>query len=135
MPSWSIPACAAFTIGPGFVPTQTALSAIPQLASMMGIPLEELNVILKEQTISVEAAGAGFAAAVALADQFKGQETASVPALIAAGIEAPKDGRSFMITYTQDECARYWILCRKVPRCWPNKAPVGNSVRSSNNSG
>ena len=68
----------AFTIGPGFVPTETALSAIPKLAAMMGINMDELRLILKEQTISVEAAGAGFAAAVALADQFHGQETASV---------------------------------------------------------
>ena len=126
----------AFTIGPGFVPTPTALSAVPQLAAMMGISLDELNVILKEQTISVEAAGAGFAAAVALADQFKGQETASMPALIAAGIEVPKDGSSVQISYTQDDCAQifvYWPA--RFIRCWPNKAPAGNSARSLNSSG
>ena len=104
----------AFTIGPGFVPTQTALSAIPQLARMMGISLDDLQVILKEQTISVEAAGAGFAAAVALAEQFKGQETASMPALIAAGIEVPKDGQAIQITYTQDECEQIAEFSRKV---------------------
>jgi NAD(P)-dependent dehydrogenase (short-subunit alcohol dehydrogenase family) len=104
----------AFAIGPGFVPTQTALSAIPQLARMMGISLDDLNVILKEQTISVEAAGAGFAAAVALADQFKGQETASMPALIAAGIEAPKDGTAIQLSYTQEEFEQILDLTRKV---------------------
>jgi NAD(P)-dependent dehydrogenase (short-subunit alcohol dehydrogenase family) len=104
----------AFTIGPGFVPTQTAMSAVPQLAGMMGISMDELNVILKEQTISVEAAGAGFAAAVALAGQFKGQETASMPALIAAGIDVPKDGPAIQITYTQDDCNQIMDLTRKV---------------------
>jgi len=104
----------AFTIGPGFVPTPTALSAIPELAHMMGISLDELNGILKEQTISVEAAGAGFAAAVVLAEQFKGQETASMPALIAAGIEVPRDGQANQITYTQDACSQILDLTRKV---------------------
>ncbi len=104
----------AFTIGPGFVPTHTALSAVPQLAAMMGISLDELNAILKEQTISVEAAGAGFAAAVALARQFKGQETASMPALIAAGIEVPKEGRAVQVTYSQEECEQILDLARKV---------------------
>jgi NAD(P)-dependent dehydrogenase (short-subunit alcohol dehydrogenase family) len=104
----------AFTIGPGFVPTHTAMSAVPQLAGMMGISMDELNVILKQQTISVEAAGAGFAAAVALAEQFKGQETASMPALIAAGIDVPKDGPAVQIVYTQDDCNQILQLTRQV---------------------
>ena len=77
----------ALTIGPGFVPTETALSAIPKLAALMGITLDELQAILKEHTISVEAAGAGFAAAVVLAKDFHGQEISSPAALVAAGIE------------------------------------------------
>ncbi len=85
----------AFTIGPGFVPTRTALSAVPRLAEMMGISLDELRTILKDQTISVEAAGAGFAAAVVLAEQIKGQETASLPVLLAADIDVPSgEGKS-----------------------------------------
>jgi hypothetical protein len=62
----------------------------------------------------VEAAGAGFAAAVALAEQFKGQETASMPALIAAGIELPKDGPTIQITYTQADCEQIQALTGKV---------------------
>jgi NAD(P)-dependent dehydrogenase (short-subunit alcohol dehydrogenase family) len=104
----------AFTIGPGFVPTQTALSAIPQLAAMMGISLDELGVILKAQTISIEAAGAGFAAAIALARQFKGQETASMPALIAAGIEVPKEGEAVQVSYTEEQSDQILSLARKV---------------------
>jgi hypothetical protein len=81
---------------------------------MMGISLDELRVILKEQTISIEAAGAGFAAAVALAGQFKGQETASMLALIAAGIEVPKEGEMVKVSYTDEQCSQILALTRKV---------------------
>lgn len=76
----------AFSIGPGFVPTDTALAAVPIIAARMGIPLDELRETLKSQTISVEAAGAGFAAAVAMAELYHGQEISSIQALIDAGI-------------------------------------------------
>jgi len=76
-----------FTIAPGFVPTETALSSIPRLAEMMGKPVDELREILREHTLSIEAAGAGFAAAVVLAERYRGQEIASVQALHDAGIE------------------------------------------------
>jgi len=104
----------AFTIGPGFVPTETALSATPKLAAMMGIPMDQLRQILKANTISVEAAGAGFAAAVALADQFHGQETASVGALVSAGIELPADGGTSQATYTDEDCRQILEMTRKV---------------------
>ena len=76
----------AFSIGPGFVPTATALNAVPLLAAKMGIAMDDLNETLKAQTISVEAAGAGFAAAVAMAERYHGQEISSTQALIDAGI-------------------------------------------------
>lgn len=79
-----------FTIGPGVAPTATATAAIEHLASLYGQSTAEFYATVRDQFISVEAAGAGFAAAIALADQFAGQETASVPALYAAGIELPK---------------------------------------------
>ncbi len=104
----------AFTIGPGFVPTQTALAATPKLAAMMGIPMNELRQILKNNTISIEGAGAGFAAAVALADQFHGQETASIGALVAAGIELPSDGSASQIIFTDADCEQILEMTRKV---------------------
>lgn len=76
-----------FTIGPGFSPTATADGAIPRLAEMMGIPEEDLRQMVAPQVISVEAAGAGFAAAAALAERFHGMEIASLQALHAAGIQ------------------------------------------------
>lgn len=82
-----------FTIGPGFSPTATADSSIPRLAAMMGLEEVELRKAVAPQVISVEAAGAGFAAAAALAEQFHGMEIASLQALHAAGIEAPSERR------------------------------------------
>jgi NAD(P)-dependent dehydrogenase (short-subunit alcohol dehydrogenase family) len=79
----------AFTIGPGFVPTQTAMSSIPALAAMMGKSEEEVRTVLQPHTLSVEAAGAGFAAAVAMASRYRGQETSSMQALVDAGISIP----------------------------------------------
>jgi NAD(P)-dependent dehydrogenase (short-subunit alcohol dehydrogenase family) len=85
-----------FTIGPGVAPTPTATAAIEHLASLYGQSTAEFYATVQDQFISVEAAGAGFAAAIALADQFAGQETASVPALYAAGIKLPdrQNGRT-----------------------------------------
>jgi NAD(P)-dependent dehydrogenase (short-subunit alcohol dehydrogenase family) len=103
----------AFTIGPGYVPTETASTALPKLAAMMDLDLNALQETLKEQTISIEAAGAGFAAAVALAGQFRGQETASMAALIAAGIEA-QTGSSAKITFSADTFTRIFELAHKV---------------------
>ena len=48
--------------------------------------------MVKDQVIPVEAAGAGFAATIALADRFRGQEIASIQALQVAGIELLKEG-------------------------------------------
>jgi hypothetical protein len=47
--------------------------------------------MVKPQTLTAEAAGVGFAAAAALAEQFRGQETASIVALNAAGIHIDMD--------------------------------------------
>lgn len=76
-----------FTIGPGFSPTATADEAIPRLAELMKMPEEDLRQLVAPQVISVEAAGAGFAAAAALAERFHGMEIASLQALHVAGIQ------------------------------------------------
>jgi len=84
---------AAFTIGPGFVPTQTAASSLPRLAALMGKSEEEMLEVVKAHTLSVEAAGAGFAAAVAMAARYRGQEISSMQALADAGISIPVAGQ------------------------------------------
>jgi NAD(P)-dependent dehydrogenase (short-subunit alcohol dehydrogenase family) len=77
----------AFTIGPGLVPTETAQAAVQHIAPLMGLSLDEFYQMNQGAILSAEAAGAGFAAAIALAEQFKGQEISSLQALIAAQIE------------------------------------------------
>jgi NAD(P)-dependent dehydrogenase (short-subunit alcohol dehydrogenase family) len=78
----------AFTIGPGLVTeTRGASEGIPRMAEMLGKTVDEFTEMSKAALISAEAAGAGFAAAIALASSFRGQETSSQEALRAAGIQ------------------------------------------------
>jgi len=53
----------------------------------MGMSLDELFEMNKNAQISPEAAGAGFAIAIALAKRYHGQETSSIQVLREAGIE------------------------------------------------
>ena len=80
-----------FTIGPGISETPGAKEGIAKLAPLYGKSVEEFYAMSKAQMISPEAAGAGFAAAIALAEQFRGQETSSFAALKAAGIDLPQE--------------------------------------------
>jgi NAD(P)-dependent dehydrogenase (short-subunit alcohol dehydrogenase family) len=96
----------AFTIGPGYVPTATAREGIETVARLYGKEPAEFYEMVKPQTLTAEAAGVGFAAAAALAKQFRGQETASIVALHAAGIDV-QTGSSASSTreYSQEELA------------------------------
>ncbi|RPJ21386.1 MAG: SDR family NAD(P)-dependent oxidoreductase [Chloroflexi bacterium] len=76
----------AYTIGPGLVPTETASKAISQLAPQMGMTVDEFFTQNKGAVLSVEEAGAGFAASVVFARKFRGQEISSIQALKAADI-------------------------------------------------
>jgi hypothetical protein len=76
----------AYTIGPGLVPTETASKAIAQLAPQMGMSVEQFFEMNKGAVLSVEEAGAGFAASVVFAEKFRGQEISSIQALKAADI-------------------------------------------------
>ena len=76
----------AYTIGPGLVPTETASKAIAQLAPQMGMTAEAFFEMNKGAVLSVEEAGAGFAASVVFAEKFRGQEISSMQALKAADI-------------------------------------------------
>ena len=76
----------AFTIGPGLVPTRTAVAAIERIAPRLGTTVAEFWKANGGAVVSIEAAGAGFAAAVAMATRYAGQEISSTQALIDAGI-------------------------------------------------
>jgi len=74
----------AYTIGPGLVPTETASRAVAQLAPHMGMSVEAFFEANKGAVLSVEDAGAGFAASIVFAEKFHGQEISSMQALKAA---------------------------------------------------
>ena len=79
----------AFTIGPGLVPTATACAAIERLAPRLGMSIDDFWTVNRGALVSVEAAGAGFAAAIAQAERYAGQEISSTQALVDAGIAVP----------------------------------------------
>ena len=105
----------AFTIGPGFVPTQTAASSIPKLAALMGKSMEAMQGVLKAHTLSIEAAGAGFAAAVCRASDYRGQEISSIQALLDAGIDVDiAQGAAGGISLDSGQCEQALSLCRSI---------------------
>ncbi|HTP07780.1 MAG TPA: SDR family oxidoreductase, partial [Anaerolineae bacterium] len=111
----------AFTIGPGLVPTETALAGVQHLAPLMGLSLDEFYQMNQGAILSVEAAGAGFAAAIALAEQFKGQEISSLQALIAAQIEVPSQSTTEQ-TPSAGASTRALSLCQQVRRTLEEQA-------------
>jgi NAD(P)-dependent dehydrogenase (short-subunit alcohol dehydrogenase family) len=76
----------AYTIGPGLVPTETAQRAVSLLAPQMGLSVDQFFEMNKGAVLSVEEAGAGFAASIVFAEKFRGQEISSIQALKAADI-------------------------------------------------
>jgi NAD(P)-dependent dehydrogenase (short-subunit alcohol dehydrogenase family) len=125
----------AFTIGPGYVPTVTARKGIETVARLYGKDPAEFYEMVKPQTLTAEAAGVGFAAAAALAEQFRGQETASIVALNAAGIHieidavaplrdiGPEEFETILadiraVTKTLDEHVRSWKDFNMFQRQW-----------------
>lgn len=76
----------AFTIGPGISKTPGFIEGGGKVVSLMGMSLTDLFELNKNAQISPEAAGAGFAIAVALAKKYHGQETSSIQVLREAGI-------------------------------------------------
>ena len=77
----------AFTIGPGIVKTPGFIEGGGQVAKYMGITLEQLLELNKRVEITPEAAGVGFAAAIANAKKYHGQEISSIQALHDIGID------------------------------------------------
>ena len=105
----------AFTIGPGLVPTETALKAVQQLAPQMGMTVDEFFALNKNTVLSVEEAGAGFAASLVFAEKFRGQEISSLQALKAADIRfgaAETENKSAALNAERREQAQ--VLCERV---------------------
>lgn len=80
-----------FTIGPGIVKTDTASRAIDLAAPLYGMTVEQFYAMNADKLLSSEAAGAGFAAAVAMAERYRGTEIGSIQALMDCGINLADD--------------------------------------------
>lgn len=104
----------AFTIGPGLVKTPGALKAIEEIAPLYEKSVQEFLKMSENQIISVEAAGAGFAAAIALASRFNGQEIGSIQALHAAGIELPENQDKEPNNISEEKIDEIFATCKKV---------------------
>jgi NAD(P)-dependent dehydrogenase (short-subunit alcohol dehydrogenase family) len=76
----------AFTIGPGIVRTPGFLDGGGQVAEHMGLSIDALLDMNRAALLTAEAAGTGFAASIALASRYDGQETSSIQVLRDIGI-------------------------------------------------
>ena len=105
----------AYTIGPGLVPTETASKAVAKLAPQMGMTVEQFFEMNKGAVLSVEEAGAGFAASIVFAEKFRGQEISSIQALKAADINfGPREAEKVSVAIKPDKRDQAKALCEAV---------------------
>ncbi len=84
----------AYTVGPGIVRTPGFLEGGSKVAALMGMTTDQLLEMNKEVQLTIEEAGVGFAASVALAQKYNGSETSSVQVLRDIGIGTTKKERA-----------------------------------------
>ena len=77
---------AAYTIGPGLVKTQTAMSAIEVVAASMGMTTDAFYEMNGSHILGADAAGLGFALSAAYAEQYRGQEIGCIQVLMDCGV-------------------------------------------------
>lgn len=104
----------ALTIGPGLVRTPGAEAGIAELAPLYHKTIDEFYEMSRDHILTDEEAGTGFAAAVVLASQFRGQEISSRQALVSAGIGQSKPPAGDVGTALQADPAAALTLCRQV---------------------
>ena len=92
-----------FTIGPGMVKTETADVAIHQVAALYGKTVDEFYKMSEKMMLTVEQAGAGFAASIALSEKYNTLEISSIQALIDIGINIEEINIQEEITLTTDQ--------------------------------
>lgn len=102
----------AYSIGPGLVKTETANKAIEELASLYKKTTAEFYEMSKNMILSIEEAGAGFAASVALAPKYRGLEIGSVQVLKDIGISL-NDEKENNIKKLSEEQKRHSLILLK----------------------
>ena len=105
----------SYTIGPGLVPTETASSAVAEIAPLMGMSLDEFYTMNKSAMLTIEEAGAGFAVSILFAEKFRGQEISSVQALKAADIQyGAVQKENMVMAISKDNRVELRMLCERV---------------------
>ena len=92
-----------FSIGPGIVKTETADAAIHEIAHLYGKSVDEFYKMSEKLLLTVEQAGAGFAASIALSDRYNGLEVSSIQALIDIGIHIEDNNVKEEITLSENQ--------------------------------
>ena len=120
----------AFTIGPGLIPTETAVDAVNQLAPLMGMTVQEFYELNKAIVLTPEEAGAGFAVSIVFADKFKGTEISSIQALKAADINFGSGtvqkvwatSGSYHSEQTVETCEKVYLTLKEQSEGWKHRS-------------
>jgi NAD(P)-dependent dehydrogenase (short-subunit alcohol dehydrogenase family) len=120
----------AYAIGPGLVPTETASKAVAQLAPQMSMSVDAFFEMNKGAVLSIEEAGAGFAASIVFAEKFRGQEISSIQALKAADInfgagEAENESAGISSEkrkQAQAFCEAVYVTLKEQSEGWKNRS-------------
>ena len=92
-----------YSIGPGIVKTETAIKSIEEIAPLYGKTVDEFFNMNKSVLITVEEAGAGFAASIALASRYNALEIGSIQALTDAGIQVQEQKSDSRVVLSDEE--------------------------------
>lgn len=92
-----------YSVGPGMVKTETADNAVKKIAPLYGKSVEEFYEMNKAMILAPSEAGAGFAASIALAEQYNGMEVSSIQALIDCGISTEISNEAESLTFTTEQ--------------------------------
>lgn len=104
-----------FAIGPGIVKTETANKAIEQIAPLYGKSVDEFYRMSENALLTVEEAGAGFAAAATLASRYRGLEIGSIQALTDMGLSITEQmDEAMVISIREDTKQRILILFNQI---------------------
>ena len=104
----------SYSIGPGIVKTDTAHKAIAEIAPLYGKSVEEIYKMNEQVLLTVEEAGAGFAASVANASIYNGVETSSIQALLDIGVPISDPKQDSKILLSDDEKSRVVVILSEI---------------------
>lgn len=105
-----------YSIGPGIVKTETAEKAIAEIAPLYGKSVAEFYKMSEHVLITVEEAGAGFAASVALASQYRGLEISSSQALTDAKIAIQEQKTVKKIMISEDAKSELFSMFQEIQK-------------------